>query len=245
MMNTFKKYLSKFSGWPIHPQWFCSLGGLKINEMIRRHIQRGIVIDLGCAHKSYKDLIPSQANYIGLDYWETSEYLYKSVPDVYGDAHRLPFATKSIDIILLLDVLEHLRDTEEVFVEMHRALRDEGKIILQVPFAYPLHDFPRDFYRWTESGIREISGKYNFTVIELTYSGHPVESSALLSNLAASKAMVTWWQHRSPAVLLFPFLALYIVFNNITSWLIAKCCKPDNFMPLNYQVTLEKRKQNK
>ncbi|MDH5720416.1 MAG: class I SAM-dependent methyltransferase [Spirochaetia bacterium] len=49
------------------------------------------------------------------------------------DAHRLPFADKSFNIIFSLQVLEHLREPEKFISECKRLLTDEGIVILSTP----------------------------------------------------------------------------------------------------------------
>jgi SAM-dependent methyltransferase len=48
------------------------------------------------------------------------------------DARRIPF-TGEFDVIGAFDVLEHIEDDETVLLEMHRAIRPGGGIILTVP----------------------------------------------------------------------------------------------------------------
>ena len=77
-----------------------------------------------------------------------------SFQEIFADAQSLPFKNKSIDTILLLDVLEHLPRPEECFEEIYRKSKPNGKVIIQVPFLYPIHDAPLDFRRWTQHGLR-------------------------------------------------------------------------------------------
>ncbi len=50
---------------------------------------------------------------------------------------------------------------EQLWKEMPRILSRNGKIIMNVPFYYNLHDQPYDYYRYTEFALRrfvEMSG---------------------------------------------------------------------------------------
>jgi 2-polyprenyl-3-methyl-5-hydroxy-6-metoxy-1,4-benzoquinol methylase len=45
----------------------------------------------------------------------------------------LPFATRSVDIVILSEVIEHLVDTDAALTELHRVLRPGGHLILSTP----------------------------------------------------------------------------------------------------------------
>lgn len=76
--------------------------------------------------------------------------------------------TKSkYDIILCLNVLEHVYDFQVAVDNLHRSLKKGGLLIVAVPFAFPLHDEPGDYWRFTEHALRKILG--NFSDIELTH----------------------------------------------------------------------------
>jgi len=49
---------------------------------------------------------------------------------VVGDAHKLPFRSNSLDLIMSTGTLHHLRNIEEFFRECRRTLREEGKAVI-------------------------------------------------------------------------------------------------------------------
>ena len=55
----------------------------------------------------------------------------------------LPFASKRFDVVTLLEVIEHIFDTDHVLFEIHRVLRDDGYLIVSTPniscWPYRLH----------------------------------------------------------------------------------------------------------
>jgi SAM-dependent methyltransferase len=57
----------------------------------------------------------------------------RGLPVVRGDAHRLPFADGSLDLVTALDVLEHLQDDHGAARELHRVLRPGGRLVVTVP----------------------------------------------------------------------------------------------------------------
>jgi hypothetical protein len=50
---------------------------------------------------------------------------------------------------------------------MHRILKPRGVIILTVPFFWHVHEEPKDFYRYSEYGLRYLFQKGAFEIVEL------------------------------------------------------------------------------
>lgn len=53
------------------------------------------------------------------------------------DGPRMPFADDSFDLVVVLDLLEHVRDDRGLVAELHRILRPGGRLIVNVPHAGP------------------------------------------------------------------------------------------------------------
>lgn len=51
-----------------------------------------------------------------------------------SDNQHIPFPSNSFDIILALDVLEHLYDTKMAFAQLARVLKPNGVLIVTVPY---------------------------------------------------------------------------------------------------------------
>ena len=69
---------------------------------------------------------------------------------VRGDAHRLPFADGSFDLVMSTDAWEHLEDHESVAAEAHRVLRPDGTLLVAVPAGMELwsdHDVALGHHR--------------------------------------------------------------------------------------------------
>lgn len=66
---------------------------------------------------------------------------------------NLPFASESYDVLLIFDVLEHVKLDVHFIQECSRILRPGGMMVLTVPFMYRFHEEPYDYRRYTPSGI--------------------------------------------------------------------------------------------
>ena len=129
-----------------------------------------MTLDLGCGQRPYEELVSGPGvTYIGMD-WPVSDD--KAFQDVTGDATRLPFRSESFDTVITTELLEHLPDPEQCLAEVARVMRPGGHLILSVPFLEPLHEEPRDFFRFTPYSLRNLLGSHGFTVLNIWPRGH-------------------------------------------------------------------------
>lgn len=77
---------------------------------------------------------------------------YEAV-DLIADIKALPFASSSVDCLINIAVLEHVRQPELAVKEFHRVLKNGGIAYIYVPFMMGYHASPHDFTRWTSSGL--------------------------------------------------------------------------------------------
>ena len=94
---------------------------------------------------------------------------------VIGDGHLMPFASNSIDAIVLTGVLEHVADPPTMIAEAYRALRSGGRVYVEVPFLQGYHPHPADYQRYTKPGLQQLMRR--FREIDCGVCGGP--SSAL------------------------------------------------------------------
>ena len=73
--------------------------------------------------------------------------------DVVADAQRLPFKDNTIDLCLMEYVVEHVPYSGAMKTEIHRVLKEGGRLYATVPFMQSYHGNPDDYYRFTVSGL--------------------------------------------------------------------------------------------
>jgi SAM-dependent methyltransferase len=239
-LKKFRQIFFRLRYFPLHPQWLIYYKETRDLIQICKKL-RGSVLDIGCADQKLRRLLPTDCGYVGLDYYQTAAGWYGTRPQIFGDAQCLPILTNSIDSVLLLDVLEHLPRPEDCINEIRRVLKPGGKLILQVPFVYPIHDAPLDFQRWTIYGLRELAKQSHFVVDEEVPLGNPLESAALLTNIAITKTILNWINRKNPLALSLILLPLVVFFINALAWALTKITPQDAFMPSGYRMLWLKR----
>lgn len=126
------------------------------------------VLDLGSGEQPYAPIVKARtAQYFCIDVTISDS----KKPDVRGDSLSLPFKDDSIDTILCTQVLEHVRKPFDLFQQVSRVLKEDGYLILTAPQAWPLHEEPYDFFRYTKYGLAELAESNNLKVVKLEERG--------------------------------------------------------------------------
>jgi len=139
-------------------------------EFIPAHC-RGRLLDLGCGFVPlYGTYAPHVTESVCVDWPNT---IHKSPNlDVACDlSSKLPFVDACFDTLILSDVLEHVPDPSLLWSEMSRVVRGQGKLLLNVPFLYRIHEAPHDYYRYTEFALRRFAERSGFDVLLLQAIG--------------------------------------------------------------------------
>ena len=101
-----------------------------IDGYLKQQNQQSKILDAGCGEgvlvEKYRLL---GRDITGLDLNVSNEYVKK------GDILNMPFADESFDIVMFLDVIEHLNvlDQPVALAELKRVLKKEGKLIISIP----------------------------------------------------------------------------------------------------------------
>jgi ubiquinone/menaquinone biosynthesis C-methylase UbiE len=130
--NTYDKYASKN---PIEKRMMA--GFFTALDRMLDGLQPEVVVEIGAGEGRITERLVErfpQATVVGLDLPDTSlaeEWDDIDVPMFFGDAARMPFVDKSIDLVLGLEVLEHVPRPERALADIARVCR--GAAVLSVP----------------------------------------------------------------------------------------------------------------
>jgi SAM-dependent methyltransferase len=184
----------KLRGSLLHPQWLSDRFHFRSRQLLRQ-LHGALILDIGSGNSRNTEYLDSSNKVIRLDY-PAINHRYFLRPDVFGDARRLPVADSSLDAAFLFEVLEHIDAHEPVLREIRRVLRPDGLLYISVPFLYPIHDAPHDFYRFTLYGIRHVLEQTGFGVVHQAQHGNSFLVPFQMLNLALLEACkIAWGTH--------------------------------------------------
>lgn len=130
-----------------------SARGLSSGDAIRKVCERRArprVLIIGAGTVRYD--IPAEFTYTDVSFTDKLACI--------ADAHDLPFADASFDMVVASAVLEHVVDPQRVESEMRRVLVEDGWVFAVTPFLQPVHMGAHDFTRFTLLGHRRLFRHY-------------------------------------------------------------------------------------
>jgi SAM-dependent methyltransferase len=152
----------------LHPRY---IGTVYIRPALERArpLVSGRMLDIGCGFRDYEPIFAGRVDqYIGVDRPVDPN---QARADVVADAACLPVASASVDAVLATELMEHLPCPDAFLAEVARVLRSGGTAIVSVPFLEPLHEEPRDFFRFTPHSLRLLFKRHGFEVTHLWARG--------------------------------------------------------------------------
>lgn len=142
---------------------------------------RGDILDLGCGKVPFYEAYSPYATSCTCVDWGESAHGGTHVDHYFDLSKPIPLESASFDTIISSDVIEHLPDPKLAFQEAARLLRPNGKILLNTPFLYMLHEVPHDYFRLTRFSLTRLAEEAGLKVIEVRELGGIIESCANLT----------------------------------------------------------------
>lgn len=130
------------------------------------------ILNIGCGAGEDIDEFSKSGSIISIDYCYDALKTLRSDKRCNMDAQFLGFRDKTFDLVLLLDVLEHIENDKKVLGEIKRVLKTKGHLIITVP-AIPLLYGPMDkhechFRRYSKRHLNKIVSDY-FMINKISY----------------------------------------------------------------------------
>jgi SAM-dependent methyltransferase len=195
------------------------LGSLKNNLKL---------LDAGAGELKYKKFC-SHLEYVSQDFgqydgkgdslglqtnsWDNSKL------DIVSDIVEIPVESNSFDIILCVEVIEHIPRPLDAFKEFSRILKPGGQLILTAPFCSLTHFAPYHFYSgFNRYFYEENLQLHGFEIIEIEANGNYFEF--LAQELRRLKSIAYTYSKVRPNIFYLGAIGLLLFFLN-------KCSKRD------------------
>lgn len=110
--------------------------------------------------------------YSAARYFEHCDFLLSDVEPRFG--HRVldisdPPLDESFDVVIASSVLEHVYEYEAAIAGIRSLLREGGLARIRVPFLFPLHDEPNDYWRFTQHALLRMFD--DFRIVKIKHEG--------------------------------------------------------------------------
>jgi 2-polyprenyl-3-methyl-5-hydroxy-6-metoxy-1,4-benzoquinol methylase len=223
--NPFEKlYASEKSYW-----W--SVGRRKL---INRHIKRlfipkndPMILDFGCGGGALLTELTEYGNVIGLEHsYLALSYCRNRGQEnlVLNDGEEFPFKNNSFEIVVCLDVLEHLKNDFQFLRQIYEILSSDGYILIMVP-AFPSLWSSRDAYlghyrRYTRLQLNRNLENLNFNIVKMSYINFfylPIMLFLLLMEKIFDHSLLPSNTLTTPDMLNKLLTAIVVLENNITT----------------------------
>ena len=134
------------------------------------------ILEIGCSSgyllKNIKNKLPD-AYLVGADIVsEPLQKLGRMIPDVplvQMDILNCPFKEEQFDVVIALNVLEHIKDDHLAMKNIYKMLKPNGIVIIEVPAGPNLYDvydsYLMHFRRYSKNQIYNLFKKNNLNVI--------------------------------------------------------------------------------
>ena len=121
--------------------------------------------------------------YTGIDVEDSGRPINMKKPDYFYNGIKFQFSDEVFDRVICTQVLEHVPDPLLLLKEMARVCKRGGAVIISLPFVYPEHEQPFDYFRFTRFGITELLEKAGMKVELMKRDSSAIETLAVLTNV--------------------------------------------------------------
>lgn len=135
-----------------------------IKKLLSKDIIFDLILDVGSGVSPYKNLFSKYKNYFSIDIAPSN------VTNICADSNNLPIKSNSIDLIIALEMIQHINNPQNTLESYRRVLKKGGYLIITYPFMYCECDY-HDFNRWTHDGFLEFLKKNDFIIINQNRRG--------------------------------------------------------------------------
>jgi len=151
-----------------------------VEKLIQKYLRPGKnrqLVDVGCGSGLMMEILKKYGEPHGVDLTEEALKFcrQRGLKNLYqADVTKLPFKKDQVDLVIALDLIEHVADDVAAFREFHRVVKPGGIIVISVPAFKFLWSYWDDILgherRYTARSLATAITKAGFKVEKVGYS---------------------------------------------------------------------------
>lgn len=120
--------------------------------------KEALILDVGAGHGDFAQIFAGR-NYLAVDVVPYPEV------DLACDIGKcIPFKENTFDMLVLMNVLEHVYHFHELLDALYYLLKPGGSLVIAVPFMIKVHQTPFDFQRYTHYSLEQMARQHGFEI---------------------------------------------------------------------------------
>jgi SAM-dependent methyltransferase len=146
------------------------------------------IMEIGCFQGAFLEAIKKEfpfADIVGAEYDRGSlEYISRKklkIPLLRFDLVKSPLHDSTFDVIVVLNVIEHIKDDNEAIAQCYRMLKPSGVLILEVPAGENLYDsfdkYVGHYRRYNINNLEKLLEENKFYILtrsHLVFMAYPL-----------------------------------------------------------------------
>jgi len=108
-----------------------------LNILKNLKLLKGKILDFGCGTGDFMEIVKNKFSMVEIWGYDISKYAIKLAKDkklkVFENLNQLIEQSEKFDLILMLDVIEHLENIHSILEIIYNLLKKEGKVFLTTP----------------------------------------------------------------------------------------------------------------
>ncbi len=173
--------------------WYMGLRQIVAMYLRKYYLANGRkLLDVGCGTGYFLKILKKDWEVFGVDISQKAITMSRSrglENIIQGSIEKLPYANDSFDVILVLDVIEHVKNDVLALSEVYRVLKPNGIAVFNTPafkFLWSYHDISADHVRrYTQSELTGKLQKVKFKILKVSYINFLLFPLALIQRLIA------------------------------------------------------------
>ena len=124
-----------------------------------------LILDVGAGECQYAYLFNKKNKYETCD---LKDSFHTGVEyDIVSNIYEIPRKDSHYDVVLMLQVLEHIEEPVRALKEINRIMKEEGVLFLSVPQAAGDHFEPYHYFNYTQYGLDSVLKRAGFEIMSM------------------------------------------------------------------------------